>query len=166
MTWIGAAQPSPAVVIHNNLPSPCMQFGPFYPRPESSSDSPAASANGTTTVEMQRAGELGALFDRVDGVKAEIVEDMQTERWKKVIWSVTSLAHPIWDGVRLTRGLATTQERGLEPDDGPRAAQHGRLHGRDTLFDRPVPQPQSVPFPLSPPPSLPFSIPWPTGCVR
>lgn len=76
MTWIGAAQPSAGKVVNNNLPSPCMQFGPFY--------ADGASDQG----EMASANRLNAIFGSVEGVKGEVVEDIQTERWKKVIWSV------------------------------------------------------------------------------
>ncbi|KAL7409359.1 6-phosphogluconate dehydrogenase [Mrakia frigida] len=75
VTWIGAAQPTPGLVINNNLPSPCMQFGPFYAE--------GASDAG----EMESANKLNALFSKVEGVKGEVIEDMQTERWKKVIWN-------------------------------------------------------------------------------
>jgi len=78
VTWIGAAQPTPGLVINNNLPSPCMQFGPFYAE--------GASDAG----EMESANKLNALFSKVEGVKGEVVIDIQTERWKKVIWLVSS----------------------------------------------------------------------------
>lgn len=51
-----------------------MQFGPFYAE--------GASDAG----EMESANKLNALFSKVEGVKGEVIEDMQTERWKKVIW--------------------------------------------------------------------------------
>ena len=74
VTWIGAAQPSAGKVVNNNLPSPCMQFGPFY-------------AEGQTDQgEIESAERLNAIFGSVEGVKGEVVEDIQTERWKKVIW--------------------------------------------------------------------------------
>lgn len=51
-----------------------MQFGPFY------------AAGATDAGELAAAEKLKALFDAVDGVEAEVVEDMQTARWTKVIW--------------------------------------------------------------------------------
>jgi hypothetical protein len=64
----------PQLVVNNNLPSPCMQFGPFYPE--------GAKDAG----ELASAEQLKALFQTVDGIEAEVVEDMQTARWTKVIW--------------------------------------------------------------------------------
>jgi len=55
-----------------------MQFGPFYAE--------GASDAG----EMESANKLNALFSKVEGVKGEVVIDIQTERWKKVIWLVSS----------------------------------------------------------------------------
>lgn len=55
-----------------------MQFGPFY-----------ADGQENEQGELESARRLQALLDTVDGVVTEVVEDMQTERWKKVIWCVS-----------------------------------------------------------------------------
>ncbi|CDZ98672.1 2-dehydropantoate 2-reductase [Phaffia rhodozyma] len=75
VTWIGASQPSAGLINHNNLPSPCMQFGPFY------------GDNGEDIGELESAKILQDALEAVDGIGAEVVVDMQTERWKKVIWN-------------------------------------------------------------------------------
>lgn len=96
VTWIGAAMPSPGVrplhpllnfslrltlllsrfqlIVNNNLPSPCMQFGPFYAEGKKDEG------------ELESSNQLQSLFSAVDGIEAEVVEDMQTARWTKVIW--------------------------------------------------------------------------------
>lgn len=51
-----------------------MQFGPFYPE------------GARDAGELASAEQLKALFHTVDGIEAEVVEDMQTARWTKVIW--------------------------------------------------------------------------------
>ena len=71
--WVGASQPTPGIVDHGE--SEHTELG-LFPNDALDSD-----------VEQKRLDELASLF-RDGGTGIEVLPDIQTARWKKVIWNM------------------------------------------------------------------------------
>lgn len=122
------------LIVNNNLPSPCMQFGPFYAEGKKDEG------------ELESSKQLQSLFSAVEGIEAEVVEDMQTARWTKVIWvSLAVLQRK--PRTKLTSSLSlTTTERRVEPYDGSYPDEHRRLDERNPVLCRLLQKHQYVPY--------------------
>ncbi|KAL1621613.1 hypothetical protein SLS56_009149 [Neofusicoccum ribis] len=73
VTWVGARQPEPGFVTHTK--SEDMQIGLFR--------DPAESQGADDQVKLDRFADLL----KQGGTKFQVLEDMQVQRWEKVVWN-------------------------------------------------------------------------------